>query len=327
MGPLRMLITAGRFFARFVVTMCATTFCVFAGIEVSIDGGFRTVVFPPGLPENSPRGRELIDTWNLDGNIFVRWFGWFTDVIQGELGQSSRLGGTDVWDLIVPRLSISLQLMLGATALAVAAGIPLGLWAAALGTRGRGRFLTALLGVSQSVPVFISSLFFVWLFAVELRWLPAAGWVRISESIPRNLESALLPVTTLALAEVGIIGRIVQRDASELIRSDFVASALGKGLSMPYVMTRHVLRPASLGLLNVLGVSIGSLLSGALIVELIFGIGGLGQVVFESLINRDLYLVLGLTIYIVGVYVTLNTAVDIATLLADPRIRRRGRTG
>ncbi len=306
---------------RMVGTMVAATFLVFFAVENSIRGGIRTVILPAGMDENSPQARELIEEWNLDGGLVVRYGRWLADAVQGDLGRSTR-AGTPVTELVTHRLSISLEIMLLGTLVALLIGIPLGLWAAARSARGRGRALTSMLSISQSVPVFVTPLFLVWLFALQLRWLPAAGWVRISDSLTENLRAAALPVIALAFAEIGVIGRIVQNDAARLMGADFVTSAFAKGLSTPYVMFRHVLRPASLGLLNVVGLNIGSLLSGALIVELVFGIGGLGQLLLESTLNRDLELLLGLTVYTVGVYVVLNAMVDILMPILDPRIRR-----
>ena len=107
------------------------------------------------------------------------------------------------------------------------------------------------------------------------------------------------------------------------MESEFVAAAKGKGLSTRYILFRHTLRPASLGLMNVMALNISSLLTGALVIELLFGIGAIGQVLLESTLNRDLYLILGVTTYAVGVYVVLNTIVDGLMLLLDPRVRRR----
>lgn len=305
---------------RMVVTMVVATFFVFVVVERSIRGGLRTVILPPGADPESPDVQRLVEEWNLDGSLVARYLRWLGDAVRGDFGLAVR-GRTPVTDLIGHRLSISLEIVLLASALTLLIGIPLGLWAASRSHRGRGRALTSILSVSQSIPVFVTPLILTWLFALELGWLPAAGWVRLSDSVTGNLRSAALPVIALALAEIGIVGRIVQTDAARVMSSNAVTSAFAKGLPAGYVMRRHVLRPASLGLVNVIGLNIGSLLSGALIVELVFGIGGLGQVLLESTINRDLNPLLGLTVYTVGVYVVLNALVDLVMPLLDPRIR------
>lgn len=309
-----------RTLIRMVVAMIVATFFVFVVVERSIRGGLQTVILPPGADPDSPASQRLIDEWNLEGSLVTRYLRWLGDAVRGDFGLAVR-GRIPVTDLIGPRLSISLEIVLLASGLTLLVGVPLGLWAAARSHRGKGRALTSVLSVSQSVPVFVTPLVLTWLFALELGWLPAAGWVRLSDSVTGNLRSAALPVVALAFAEIGIVGRIIQTDASRLMTSDVVSAAFAKGLPTGHVMLRHVLRPASLGLVNVVGLNIGSLLSGALIVELVFGIGGLGQLLLESTVNRDLNPLLGLTVYTVGVYVVLNAIVDLLMPILDPRIR------
>jgi peptide/nickel transport system permease protein len=133
----------------------------------------------------------------------------------------------------------------------------------------------------------------------------------------------VLPVVSLVLAEFGAIGRIVRADVLRVLEQDYIVSAVGKGLSTRFILFRHALRPASLGLLNIVGLNIGSMLSGAVVIELIFGIGGLGRLLFESTITRDLNLILALTTYMVVVFVTLGAIVDILTRALDPRVSER----
>ena len=201
-------------------------------------------------------------------------------------------------------------------------GVPLGLAAAAWRDRRSGRIINGFLGLSQSIPVYLTPIFLVWLFALRLGWLPAAGWTRISVSFTGNLRNLLLPVIALAFAEIGIVGRVVRADTLRVLQTDYIAAAVGKGLTPWYVLTRHALRPASLGLLNVVGLNIGSLLSGAVVIEIIFGIGGLGQVLLDATLNRDLYVILGLTVYTVVIYVGLNAIVDALMFVVDPRLRQ-----
>lgn len=313
-----------RFVTRMVATVLACTLLVFVGLEISIPQGFRAVVFPAGLPEDSPAGRALIDRFHLDSNVFVRWGHWVWDCLNGDFGVAGTgfRGGEPVADVITHRLPISAELMLVGLALMVLVGIPLGVLAASRSNKGKGAIINTFLGLSQSIPVFITATFLIWLFALKLEWLPAAGWTRISKSLLGNLETLLLPAIALAFAEIGIVARVIRSDVLRELKSDYVAAAIGKGLSERYVLFRHVLRPASLGLLNVIGVNAGALLSGALVVEIVFGIGGLGRQVLEATLNRDLYLLLALTAYTVIVYVIINGVVDALMQMVDPRLRR-----
>lgn len=311
----------GSLLGRMVATTAAASLFVFLLLEISLPGGFRAVVLPNG-DSRSPRARQLIDEFHLDDNILVRYLHWAGGAVRGDFGRSTN-SGDSVTNILLPRLSISLEIMLVGFALTVLIGLPLGLLAVARDGRRGGTALNLLLGLSQSVPVFVTPIFLIALFAVQLRWLPAAGWTRISDSFTQNLKGLVLPITALVMSEVGIVARIVRADVLRVMESEFVAAAKGKGLSTRYILFRHTLRPASLGLMNVMALNISSLLTGALVLELLFGIGAIGQVLLESTLNRDLYLILGVTTYAVGVYVVLNTIVDGLMLLLDPRVRRR----
>ena len=311
--------TAIRFVTRLFGAIAVSGFLVMAGVELSISGGFKAVMLPLGINENSPRDLAIAETYNLRDGFWMRYLRWLWEMLGGDLGTSSR-SGLPVTDMIVPRLSISGELMLVAVIGAVALAIPLGLLAAAKAETPAGRAIDALLGISQTVPVFITPYFLMWVFALKLQWLPASGWVRLTNSFGLHLQHLALPAATLIFAEFGRIGRTVRADTVEVLKSDFITAAASKGLSTRYLLLRHALRPASLGSLNVIGMSIGSLLSGAVIVELVFGIGGLGMLLLEASLSRDLYLLLGLTTYMVVIYVCLSAVVDVAMRWADPRI-------
>lgn len=306
---------------RLVVTVAVAVLGVFTMIEISIDGGFRTVLFPGGFDPASTRQQAIAEHFHLDEPIVVRFGHWVADVARGDLGTTVR--GAPIVELIQPRLPISLEFMIVGVLGAFLLGVPLGLAAAAWSDRWSGDLVNVVFGLSQSVPVFVTPMFLIWVFAVQLRWLPATGWVRISDSIGGNLWNLLLPGTALILSEVGIVGRVIRSDALQVLRSDHVAAARGKGLPRRYILFRHVLRPSSLGLANVAGLSIASLLSGTIVIEIVFGIGGLGQLIVEASVNRDLYLLSALTVYVVVVYVVLNTIVDLVMYAVDPRITRR----
>lgn len=319
-GVVQVLRLGGRLFMRLVGTVMAATLMTFIGLEVSIKGGFRAVLLPPGEP-NTARDRETIELYHLDDNVVVRYLYWLGDAVRGDFGYSA-VSGQPVTDILVHRIPISLQLMLVGVTVAILIAVPLALLAVAWRNNIGGKILNFFFGLSQGIPVYVSPLFLIALFAVQLQWLPASGWIRISDSLSGNLKNSILPLTALVLAEVGIIAKIVTADVNRVLATDYVVAAIGKGLSYPYVLFRHALRPASLGLLNIVGLNIGALLSGALVIELIFGIGALGQVLFEATISRDLPMLLGLTTYGVVVHKTLSTLVDAVVLMVDPRIRR-----
>jgi len=317
-----MLITfARRFMARLVFTSLLASFGVFLAIELSISGGYRAVLLPMGANPTSARDAAIIEEFHFDDPLVVRHAKWVVDALQGDLGRSSQ-GGTPVTEFIGHRVTISLELALAAILLAAVVGVPLGLLAASADGQRSGRLLTATISVAQSIPVFITATFFIWLFAVKFRWFPASGWTRISNSVLDNLHGLVIPATAIAFAEIGIIARIVQSGVVQVLGEDFIAAAMGKGLGRRYILFRHALRPGSLALLAVASLNVPSLIAGSFVVEIVVGIGGLGQGLVEASVNRDLNLLLGLTLYTVGLYVLVSAVIDLVLLWADPRIRR-----
>ena len=312
-----------RYSGRVIGALLSANALVFLAIEISIPGGFRAVLFPAGFNTDVPWQREVVDEYRLNDPVVVRVLHWVLDALQGDFGYSTR-NGEPVWDLIWPRVPISFELMVVGVLLALLIGLPLGVVSARFDGRAPGGVANGVLGFCQSVPVFITSLMMIRVFAVDLGWFPAATWVRMTDDIGAHLRHLVMPALSLAMAELGTVGRVVRSDLLRVLNEEFIVAANAKGLSARYVLYRHALRPASLGLLNVVGLSVGALLSGTILVEIIFGIGGLGQLVFESSIQRDLPVLLGLTSYLVLVYVTVNTVADVVMRILDPRLAPRG---
>jgi peptide/nickel transport system permease protein len=303
---------------RMIGTIIGVTALAFFGIDLSISGGFQSVVVPAGT-ENSDRGRAAIAAFNLDDPLVVRYLKWLFDAAQGDFGRSIR-NGDQVVDVLTHRLPITLQLTLGAIVLAVLVAVPLGIFTATRGQRSSGRIVTALAGLFQSIPVFMTATILITIFAVKLRWLPASGWTRISNSFWENIERSAMPTIALAFAEIGIIARVLNASLRSTFGEDYVAAARAKGLSTRYILFRHAWRPASLDVFTLIGLNIGALMAGAVVVEEIFGIGGLGRVLLEGSLARDQYVIMGITTYVAALYVSINTIVDILYAIADPRI-------
>lgn len=311
--------TLVRFVLRLALTIAGAGLFVFFLIEISIPGGYRTVVLPNG-DTGSARSRTVMEAFHLDDNIIVRWFHWLTDLVQGDLGMSNS-GGDFVGDIISHRLPISLEIMILGVVLTMVIGMPLGLLAVLRTGRPSGKVLEVIMALSQSIPLYVTPFFLITFFAVQQRWLPASGWIRISDSLAGNLKHLILPMTALVFSQVGEVARIVRSDVIRVMNSDFIVAATGKGLSQPYILFRHALRPASLSLINVLALNVGALLTGAIVIELVFGFGGLGSALFESSINRDLYTLLGVTTYAATVHVVLHTIFDELLAWLDPRVK------
>jgi peptide/nickel transport system permease protein len=201
--------------------------------------------------------------------------------------------------------------------------IPVGVWS---GYREAGTFDRISGGLSfafLSVPVFVSSLVLALLFAFDIRIFPRTGWVRLTASagVGQNLRYALLPSIALALPLAAVYTRLLRTDMSRTLREDYIQVARAKGLSIRRVLFRHALRPSSISLVTISGVSLGYLIGGTVIVETIFGLPGLGRILVTAVGSNDYPLVQGIVLVLAVVYVFVNVAVDLLYSVLDPRIR------
>lgn len=318
-----------RWTGRLALSMYLSTLLVFVAIELSISGGMAGIVLGEGSGvvelgdaefEQLPSGlREQIETFSLRDPVPVRHAAWVVDAAQGDLGRSLR--NQPVQSLLTPRLSISLEIALVGLGLAIMLGIGAGLLGALLtGPAARGAHAFTI-SAMQGTPAFLLATIGTWFFAVRFGWLPAAGWERISSSPGGNLRHLAMPALAIALPEGGMIARVVMTSTREVLGEEYIVAATSKGLRRRQVFLRHVLRPASLTLFTQIGLVFGSLLGGVIVVERLFGIGGLGAVLFEASLNRDLHVIAAITAYVTFVIVVVRTLSDVAYRWADPRIR------
>ena len=177
--------------------------------------------------------------------------------------------------------------------------------------------------VALSVPNFVTGIFLIWFFAVTLEWFPASNWNRISDKgIWANLQTAILPATSLALTQMAIFSRLVRSDMIATLQENFILSARAKGLSDRFILFRHALRPSSLSVATLVGINFGALLGGTVIIETLFAIPGLGYRLINAINQRDILVIQGITVFIATGYVVINTVVDLFYTVLDPRIRR-----
>ncbi|MDG1368353.1 MAG: ABC transporter permease, partial [Acidimicrobiales bacterium] len=216
-----------RYGGRVIGALLSANALVFLAIEISIPGGFRAVLFPGGFNTDVPWQREVVDEYRLDDPVVVRFFHWVLDALQGDFGYSTR-NGEPVWDLIWPRVPISFELMVVGVLLALLIGLPLGVVSARFDGRAPGGVANGVLGFCQSVPVFITSLMMIRVFAVDLGWLPAATWVRLTDDIGAHLRHLAMPALSLAMAELGTVGRVVRSDLLRVLNEEFVVAANAK---------------------------------------------------------------------------------------------------
>lgn len=256
----------------------------------------------------------------LDQPIWWRYLGWLGHVVQGDFGRSFRTGQT-VLQAVAERLPVSIELMLLAEITGLVIGVPLAIACAAKSGGAFDRFMTGTSFGMLSVPTFLSAILLIYLFAVQLRLLPATGYVPLAEDPVGNLRFMVLPALTLALAEWPGIMRVLRSDMISTLQEDYIALAKAKGLKASRILFVHALKPSSLTLVTVTGINIGRLIGGALIVESVFALPGIGRLLVGAIYTRDLIILQGAVLLVAMGFVMVNFIVDLLYAVLDPRIR------
>ena len=241
----------------------------------------------------------------LDQPVWWRYLSWLGHVLQA----------------VAERLPVSIELMLLAEIIGLAIGIPLAIACAVRSGSVFDRFMTGTAFGMLSVPAFLSAILLIYLFAVELRWLPATGYVPFREDPTGNLRFLVLPALTLAVAEWPGIMRVLRSDMIATLQEDYIALAKAKGLKASRILFVHALKPSSLTLVTITGINIGRLIGGALIVETIFALPGIGRLLVGALYTRDLIILQGVVLLVAAGFVLMNFVVDMLYAVLDPRIR------
>jgi len=276
-----------------------------------------TILGDQATPENVAALRRDM---GLDQPIWWRYLSWLGHVLQGDLGRSFRTGQT-VLQAVAERIPVSLELMLMAEFIGLLIGVPLAIACAARAGGAFDRFMTGSAFAMLSMPSFLMAILLIYLFAVELRWLPATGYVPFTEEPLSNLRFFVLPALTLALAEWPGIMRVLRSDMIATLQEDYIALAKAKGLKPARILFVHALKPSSLTLVTVTGINIGRLLGGTLIVESIFALPGIGRLLVGAIYTRDLVILQGVVLLVACGFVIVNFIVDMLYAVLDPRIR------
>jgi peptide/nickel transport system permease protein len=260
----------------------------------------------------------------LDGHIISQYGIWIGRVLQGDLGYSYYLG-KPVLSLIAQRVEPTLSLALGTALLAVCLAVPLGTLAAwHMGGR-LDRALSAFSVAGFSVPVFVIAYGLIYVFAMQLQWLPVQGYKPLtgpqSQGVWDWARQLVLPWLTLSTIYVALIARITRASVSEALSEDFIRTARAKGLSDFTVLLRHALANAAVPIVTVIGIGVALLIGGVVVTETVFAIPGLGSLTVDAVLNRDFPVIQGLVLLFSFSYVAINLLVDTSYLWLDPRIR------
>lgn len=309
-------------FGRLLATLFAVTFLSF--MLTSLLPGDPAVAV---LGQDGIQNEELLDQvreeLGLNRPIPTRYLSWLGDALTLDLGESYINEGQDVWgDVIVSRFPVTAQLAIMAIGIAVILAVPIGILGAYREGKWQDSSTSAMVQVALSVPNFITGIFLIWLFSVQLGWLPASNWSRMSDGLGANLKTAILPAAALASTQMAIFSRLVRADMIATLKENYILSARAKGLSDRYILVRHALRPSSLSLMTIVGINFGALLGGTVVIETLFAIPGLGFRLINAINQRDILVIQGITVFVAVVYVVINTVVDLLYAVIDPRIRR-----
>jgi peptide/nickel transport system permease protein len=263
---------------------------------------------------------QIRKQYRLDQPIPVQYVYWIKGVLTGDLGESLRIK-VPVRDLVLEKLPVTLQLASMAIVIALVIGISAGIISAVKkdSVWDYGANVFALWGIST--PNFWLGIMLIFLFSVQLGWLPASGYVRLSENWRASLAVTIMPAFVLGNAIAAILMRHTRSAMLQVLESDYVRTARAKGLLERSVILKHAMRNALTPVITLGALELGTLLSGAVLTEQIFSIPGFGKLIVDAVFNRDYAVVQGVVLVTATTYIALNLLADIAYVLVNPRLR------
>ncbi|WP_417519371.1 ABC transporter permease [Minwuia sp.] len=313
-----------RFLVMRLVTLALTllvvSFIVFWTMN-ALPGDPALVIL--GMDSTEDARAALSRELGLEAPFFERYFGWLVGVLQGDFGTSFSFG-VPVADLIVERLPVTVPLALLATTFTVAFALMLGVYAASRHGHAGDVGVMTLSQLGIAIPAFWLAILLVILFSVYLRWLPSGGFPGWSN--PATAFAALvLPTVALALVQSAVLARVTRSSVLEVMRLDYATTARAKGLSRGAMLRRHVLPNALIPIITVIGMQFAGVVTGTIVIENVFYLPGLGRLIFQSITNRDLFVVQSLVLFFAATVVIVNFIVDVLYAVIDPRLRDRVR--
>lgn len=312
-----MLVRIAGNLARFLLSLLAATILVFALMRV-LPGD--PAVIAAGQNASPEIVASLARQFGTDRPLPVQYWDWFSGLWRGDFGVSY-VSRADISPLVADKVQVSLILVAAAMALALAIAIPAGTIAAVRHSKPSGALISALSQLGIAIPGFLLGIVLVTFFALRLGWLPANGWVAPGTDFAGFLSRLVLPVMALAGVQSAILVRYVRSAVLEVMHEDYLRTARAKGLSPLRALGRHGLRNAAIPVLTVTGVQFSALIIGAVVIERVFVIPGLGSMLLSAVGNRDLLTVQSVVMVLVAITLVVNLLVDVLYTVLDPRIR------
>jgi len=306
-----------------VVTIFIISLIVFTGVRL-IPGDPARVM---GGTDADPAGLEEIrQKYGLRDPVPVQYLRWVGLALRGDLGESIRTRES-VAHIVRLKLPITLQLATYSLLVALCIAVPAGVLAAVRRNSAWDYLLSGASLGGVSIPNFWLGIMLILLFAVRLGWLPASGYVPLTQDPWGNTLRMLMPAFVLGSALAAVLMRQTRNSMIEVLGADFIRTAYSKGLAAPAVILRHAIRNGLIPVITILGLQMGALISGAVVTEQIFVVPGFGRLIVEAVFTRDYPLVQGVVLITASAYVLFNLLVDVSYSLVNPRIRVRGAAG
>lgn len=306
--------------AWLLASLLLASFLIFV-VANALPGDMAQII----LGSNAAPGEAeaLRERLGLNRPLTIRYLEWLLGVMRFDFG-NSYISGRAVAPLISARLEVTLSLTIFGMFVAILVALPMGAYAAARRRHADGALVSALSQVGLAVPAFWAGIWLVIIFAVQLRWLPAGGYVSYWESWGEWFKRLILPVISLALVQGSVISRYVRSSVIDVMQEDYFRTARAVGWSKGGALFRHGLRNIAISLLTVIGLQLATLLVGAIIIEQVFALPGLGSALLLAVSQRDLAVVQAIVLLLVWSVLIINFLVDVAYQLIDPRLRRAG---
>ena len=304
--------------AVFVLSLALASVLVFLACA-ALPGDIAQVIL--GQNATPEALAELRRTLGLDRPLALRYLDWVGSMLTGDFG-TSFLNRLSVSSQIAARLGVTAWLVLFAMLLALLVAVPVGLFAAVRSRRLSGFVVSALSQVGLAVPAFWAGILGVSLFAVRLRLVPANGYIRLVDDPGEWARHLVLPVASLAVVQASVLVRYVRAAVLEVLAEDYIRTARAVGWTRMRALVRHGLRNASLSVVTVLGLQLSTLFVGAIVIEQVFALPGLGSLLLDAVAQRDLVVVQGTVMVLVFAVLLINALVDLSYLALDPRLRR-----
>jgi oligopeptide transport system permease protein len=288
---------------------------------VLITVSFFLMRFAPGSPfssEKTPPPEVLANIeakYGLDKPVFEQYTSYLLNVMQGDFGPSFKYVDRTVNELIGSHFPVSLKVGFIAFIFTVILGVGVGTIAALRQNTKLDYFIMSTAMVGVVLPSFVLAPTLIYIFALNLKWLPAGGW------FDGSWQYIILPVIAMSLLYVATFARITRGSMIETLNSNFIRTARSKGLSYPYIVVKHALKPALLPVVSYMGPAFVGIITGSVVVETVFGLPGIGKLFVNAAFNRDYSLVMGVTILIGFLFILFNAIVDVLLAAIDPKIR------